>query len=464
MVAAGKEGAGLLCDQVTYEGSQQKLSFKKLNPIMVKGKSEPIQIYIPSERDTTEHAMDVSRENPDEDTTVRTRTVIGREEELKPLQDGIELLVSRMHRGGIVVYEGAAGIGKSTICNYAREVVSDVSAGYFRYFIQSLFGSADSVEKNTPFFMWKKILIELLYLDQYLGNASTTFPFESPATASSSSSSSPFGGSSHNKPGVGGAGSGGSSVPSDAWAAVNKECDKRMLEYMPLLNLVLPVNIPENATTKPMSAKQRQLHLHTLVKHLLTKRCMKRPVVLIFDNFQWADTASMDLAIDVAKEVESLLIVIGTRPFAEPFPPQYSGICTLPNAKVVQLTNMTAAECIGIVCLNNGLAHQNASDEQRLLPEAVEAEIAKAEGNPLFSQEIFSSLLQSGMVKIDDGKCIVVGDVSKVSIPSTVQGMIASRMDLLPAPHQMVLKVGMQLFRRCLFHSGLCMGADIGMQ
>jgi len=469
MVAAGKEGAGLLCDQVTYEGSVHKLSFKKLEPIMVKGKSEPIQIYIPSERGENDmQVMDASRGNPDEDREVRTRTVIGRVDELRALTDSLELLVSRAKRGGIVIYEGAAGVGKSTIVNYAREVVSDVSAGFFRYFIQALFGSADSVEKNTPYFLWKKILIELLYLDQYLGNA-TTFPFAangggvSPSgsaassssfgggssSSSSSSSNDPFGGSGSAKalPGAS-SGAGSGTVPSDAWAVINKECDKRMQEYLPLLNLVLPLNLPENATTKPMSAKQRQLHLHTLVKHLLMRRCAKRPVMLIIDNFQWADTASMDLAIDVAKEVESLLIVIGTRPFAEPFPPQYSGICSLPNARVVPLGTMPPADCIGVVCLNNDLPYERPESEEaaatfHLLPLEVEHEVLKAEGNPLFSQEIFSSLLQSGMVKILDRKCIVAGDVSKVQIPSTVQGMIASRMDLLPAPHQMVLKVGM---------------------
>ena len=45
MVAAGKSNVGILCDRVTFEGAQHKLEFTALTPIMVKGKSQPIDIF-----------------------------------------------------------------------------------------------------------------------------------------------------------------------------------------------------------------------------------------------------------------------------------------------------------------------------------------------------------------------------------------------------------------------------------
>lgn len=58
MVAAGKLNSGLLCDETTYEGAQAKLSFRRLDPIMVKGKSEPIPIFVPQNKDEAELALE----------------------------------------------------------------------------------------------------------------------------------------------------------------------------------------------------------------------------------------------------------------------------------------------------------------------------------------------------------------------------------------------------------------------
>ena len=47
MVAAGRQDVGVLCDHMTYKKSTEKVVFEELDPIMVKGKSEPILIYRP---------------------------------------------------------------------------------------------------------------------------------------------------------------------------------------------------------------------------------------------------------------------------------------------------------------------------------------------------------------------------------------------------------------------------------
>ena len=51
MIAAFKQKVNILCDQPTYESSNNEISFKKLDPIMVKGKKNPIPIYLPLIKD-----------------------------------------------------------------------------------------------------------------------------------------------------------------------------------------------------------------------------------------------------------------------------------------------------------------------------------------------------------------------------------------------------------------------------
>ena len=107
MVAACKMGAGLLCDEATYESARSKLDFKALEPIMVKGKSVPIKIYIPSEKEFSQVVDDRLEENEDLNSTTR-RVVLGRDKELAAVNTILtELADSR--KGAVHIIEGAAG-------------------------------------------------------------------------------------------------------------------------------------------------------------------------------------------------------------------------------------------------------------------------------------------------------------------------------------------------------------------
>ena len=60
-------------------------------------------------------------------------------------------------------------MGKSIILQRLVDDLTDLHGGYFRYFVQVIEGVADAVEINTPFYVFRNILIQLLYLDQSLG-------------------------------------------------------------------------------------------------------------------------------------------------------------------------------------------------------------------------------------------------------------------------------------------------------
>ena len=111
MVAAGKGGVGMLCDHATYESVGDKLSFKALDPIRVKGKTEPIQIYEPSERDWKKLLVDNRTSSTDHSSSLES-VVIGRDKEIaeitKVLNDLVEEGTSQIR-----VFEGDAGTHRS---------------------------------------------------------------------------------------------------------------------------------------------------------------------------------------------------------------------------------------------------------------------------------------------------------------------------------------------------------------
>jgi hypothetical protein len=111
MVAAGKEGAGVLCDEATYESSRSKLTFTALEPIMVKGKSVPIKIYIPAEKEFGQVIDDRLDDGEDLQSTTR-RVVLGREKELT----SINALLTELADGGrgkVQIIEGGAGMRRA---------------------------------------------------------------------------------------------------------------------------------------------------------------------------------------------------------------------------------------------------------------------------------------------------------------------------------------------------------------
>ncbi|MEZ4241590.1 MAG: hypothetical protein R3F59_36675 [Myxococcota bacterium] len=53
----------------------------------------------------------------------------------------------------------------------------------------------------------------------------------------------------------------------------------------------------------------------------------------------------------------------------------------------------------------------------------------KAEGNPLFTEEIAAALVDAGAVRIADGACEVVQPLADVAFPDTVEGIVCARID-----------------------------------
>src|SRR5205814_401682 len=71
------------------------------------------------------------------------------------------------------------------------------------------------------------------------------------------------------------------------------------------------------------------------------------------------------------------------------------------------------------------------------LPRELAVTIAgKAEGNPFFLEEIGRTLAETGAVRTENGRLILAQAVSAISVPDTVQDVIAARLDRLAEPQK----------------------------
>jgi class 3 adenylate cyclase/tetratricopeptide (TPR) repeat protein len=148
-----------------------------------------------------------------------------------------------------------------------------------------------------------------------------------------------------------------------------------------------------------------------------------RPVVAVFEDVHWAETALLDLVAHlttVASDAQ-LLLVCTARPELDARHPDWPQI---EGALEVDLGPLPADAVDRLV-------------EQLLggaVPAGARREIVRAaEGNPLFVEQLVTMFVDEGALRREDNRWIAVADFSAgVAIPTSIDTLLAARLDLLP--------------------------------
>ena len=99
-----------------------------------------------------------------------------------------------------------------------------------------------------------------------------------------------------------------------------------MEQLAPLLNAVLPIDLPENKLTEQMSGEVRGGNTQDLLVALLRARAESIPLLLIVEDAHWLDSASWALTRLVSRDVEPMMLVVATRPLPDPLPTEYTAL------------------------------------------------------------------------------------------------------------------------------------------
>jgi predicted ATPase len=145
----------------------------------------------------------------------------------------------------------------------------------------------------------------------------------------------------------------------------------------------------------------------------------RRPLVLVFEDLQWADDGLLDFVdylADWAGQVP--LLVVGTaRPELLARRPGWGG--GKPNAVTLSLAALSDADTARLIGLLRGEAVLDAGQQAVLL--------AQAGGNPLYAEQYVQMLAEQGTGQ-------------QLPLPESVQGIIAARLDLLAPPDKRLLQ------------------------
>jgi len=144
----------------------------------------------------------------------------------------------------------------------------------------------------------------------------------------------------------------------------------------------------------------------------------QRPLVLVFEDLQWADNGLLDFVdhlVDWSSGVP-LLVVTAARPELLDRRPGWGG--GKRNAVTLSLSPLSETETARLIA---------ALLDQPVLPAETQATLlARAGGNPLYAEEYARTLAE--------------GPVTESQIPETLQGVIAARLDLLSAQEKAVVQ------------------------
>lgn len=234
MTAAGV--GNILVSSNTADKVGNQFVFEELEPIRVKGKSQPIKI---SRLKSVASLIQLSAE---EDALI----FVGRDRELEQLQE----IANKAQSGSpsSVFISGDAGVGKTAICSVLMSTLQAMDWMTTNSICQSY-------DAHNAFSAWR-------------------YPFQKMCNINEHDAS------------------------DDAWekirVTVSENCPE-LLDFAPLIAEILLIHHDSNSIVSSLDAKtKREKRIH-LIKTLVINMSRKNPFCLTFDNVNWIDSSSSEI-------------------------------------------------------------------------------------------------------------------------------------------------------------------------
>ena len=177
-----------------------------------------------------------------------------------------------------------------------------------------------------------------------------------------------------------------------------------------------------------------QEELFWAVRKTFEALARRRPLVLVLDDIHWGEATFLDLVEHIAdwtRDAPILLIAMARSELLEKRPAWGGG---KRSATTVQLEPLSDVESDQLVESLLGEAD---------LPPDFRARVSQAaEGNPLFVEELLAKLIDDGFLQRTAAGWASAGDLRDLSMPPSIQALLAARLDGLSADERAVIERG----------------------
>ncbi len=393
--ASRLEGAapvgGVLISRDSYQHVRGVFDLRPLDPISVKGKTEPLQVYLVERAKPRAFHMGLRGVEG-----VETR-MIGRQEELRTLQEALETVIT-LGQGRAVTISGRAGVGKSRLL-YEFESWIGLQPARVRLFK----GRARPETRGQPYGLLRDLFASCFQIRDDATESDVRHKMEE---------------------GIGEALSGMSGVNS-------RDLDELALMKAHFVGQLLGFDLGESPYLSGIGDDAQQLHRRGLIymAEFLKATATAGPVLVLLEDLHWTDGSSLDALDQLAQATRDcpLLILGTTRP--EMFERRPDWGRELKGHTEVELRRLSEQDSYLLV--------REVLKRVVDIPSALEELVVRnAEGNPFYVEELVKMLIDDGVIVKGDTSWQVKSDLLSVDrVPATLTGVLQARLDSL-APYE----------------------------
>ncbi len=386
----------------TYRLTEPLFEFQMLDPIRVKGKSQPLQIY----------RVISARANPRQMRGLEAQGIrselVGRAEQYKQFLDQVDRL--SQGKGGIVGVIADAGLGKSRLVAEIRHKTVDLP-------LRWLEGRSVSFGQAISYWPVREIIRQATEI-----------------------------------------------LDTDSEAAALEKLQQRLIalfgeetgDILPYLASLLALPVPDEYAErlKYLDGETLGRHISLSVRRAIEKMASVQPLILVLEDAHWADESSvalMETILPLVRTTPLLLVAVMRPEFQSPggrmlgwimqeYRDDFCGLWLEPLSRresLALLTNLLTTDALPV----------------RVRDMVLE----RSEGNPFYVEEVIRALIALGAVVRDPAtsRWQATTQMERMIMPETVQGVIMARVDRLSEGLKNILRMAAVIGRT--FPYRICM-------
>jgi class 3 adenylate cyclase/tetratricopeptide (TPR) repeat protein len=208
-----------------------------------------------------------------------------------------------------------------------------------------------------------------------------------------------------------------------------------LAEAVPLFAQLLGLSLPESRYP-PLRLSGQELRERTLdiLASWLFAEADKKAVLCLWEDVHWADSttlALLALCIEQSPTVPMMNMITFRSEFAPPWPMRS-------HLVPIILNRLERSEVEGMI--------RQQSKGKSLPAEVVDYIVSKADGVPLYVEELTKAVLEASFLREKQDRYELSGPLSSVTIPVTLQDLLMARLDRVPTVRE-IAQVGSILGR-----------------
>jgi class 3 adenylate cyclase len=195
------------------------------------------------------------------------------------------------------------------------------------------------------------------------------------------------------------------------------------------------LSLPNSAANLNLSPQRKREMLFEALLHRLEALARSRPVLMVFEDAHWVDPTSrelLDLTLDRASRMPVLVVVT----FRPEFRHAWNGQPHVTTLGLNRLGGHDGAALVERLAGNAGLS-----------PEIVGEIVERADGVPLFVEELTKAVLETADRDNRVAAVLAAGPLPEFAIPATLHASLISRLDRLGPIAKEVGQIGAVLGR-----------------